>query len=301
MTAPHSQSDRRAANFEEVGGGDIGGSWVFANSELCFVEVAGTQIAYRHWDRAAQGASSLLFLHGARAHSHWWDHIVPYFWDDYRVAVVDFSGMGDSGWRDRYTMRGFADEVLAVIQAANLGRVTIVAHSFGGTPGSLAGHIAPDQVSRLIVIDSRMLMSGVPEPVSSELIVLAASKRGYATLDHLLSRYRLMPSAGHVQAEILRHVAVNSAKREYGEWTWKFDPKFNPMMVDDPCRLIAPPQVHVDFIVGEKSAVVSPEMADRIVSIFPDVTGPIVIPRSDHHVLLEQPLALVSVMRTLLA
>ena len=47
------------------------------------------------------------------------------------------------------------------------------------------------------------------------------------------------------------------------------------------------------FIYGDASAIVSRQHAHDIVSHIPNAHGPIAIPESHHHVLLDQPLSLV--------
>ena len=53
-------------------------------------------------------------------------------------------------------------------------------------------------------------------------------------------------------------------------------------------------------VYGDESAIVSHELAHEIVKRIPDCRGPIAIPQSHHHVLLDQPLSLVSALRALL-
>ena len=100
-----------------------------------FVMVAGCRIHYLHWARepARQGKRGLLFVHGGGAHSYWWSYIAPYFTRDFRVAAIDLSGMGDSAWRAHYNSELRAEEIRAVIAAAQLGeRPFVIGHSFGG-------------------------------------------------------------------------------------------------------------------------------------------------------------------------
>ena len=100
-----------------------------------FVTVAGCRIHYLHWTRAPArpGERGLLFVHGGGAHSHWWSYIAPYFIRDFRVAAIDLSGMGDSAWRADYNSELRAEEIRAVIAAAQLGeRPFVIGHSFGG-------------------------------------------------------------------------------------------------------------------------------------------------------------------------
>ncbi|ARR54992.1 alpha/beta hydrolase [Rhizorhabdus wittichii DC-6] len=277
------------------------GGWQFVDAPARSVMVDGVPISYRLWDDAPAGAPTLLFLHGFRAHSRWWDHIVPFFRDGYRVATMDFSGLGDSGWRDRYTMRGFAREILAVIADAGLAPVTVVAHSFGGSPAAFASMIDPGAIRHAVIIDTRMILAGVPDPQPIELQAFNASKRIYKDMDEVRGRYRLIPSSGAVDAGILDHIVRHSAREDRGGWTWKFDPSFDPQLTDDPDRLVPPGvAMPIDYIYGDRSGVITPELAELIVSLLPNCRAPIVIPHSDHHVLLEQPVALVAVVRALL-
>ena len=82
-----------------------------------FVTVAGCRIHYLVWARepGRPGERGLLFVHGGGAHSHWWSYIAPYFTRDFRVAAIDLSGMGDSGWRAHYNSQLRAEEIRAVI------------------------------------------------------------------------------------------------------------------------------------------------------------------------------------------
>ena len=85
--------------------------------------VAGCRIHYLRWARepARPGERGLLFVHGGGAHSHWWSNIAPYFTRDFRVAAIDLSGMGDSGWRTHYNSELRAEEIRTVMAAAQLG------------------------------------------------------------------------------------------------------------------------------------------------------------------------------------
>src|SRR5438105_3783855 len=77
-----------------------------------FIEVAGCRIHYLRWGQT--GKPGLLFIHGGFAHAHWWDFIAPLFAEDYCVAAIDLGGMGDSGYRPKYSGELFAKEVMEV-------------------------------------------------------------------------------------------------------------------------------------------------------------------------------------------
>ncbi|MNR52287.1 hypothetical protein D3C85_1721000 [compost metagenome] len=57
----------------------------------------------------------------------------------------------------------------------------------------------------------------------------------------------------------------------------------------------------VDFVFGEHSAIVSRAMAERIVADLPKGRGPFGMPGAHHHMMIDQPLALIALLRGLLA
>jgi pimeloyl-ACP methyl ester carboxylesterase len=57
----------------------------------------------------------------------------------------------------------------------------------------------------------------------------------------------------------------------------------------------------VDIVRGEHSVILGAERAARIAALLPNGRGPITMPEAHHHLMLDQPLALVSVLRALLA
>src|SRR5690606_13264894 len=93
----------------------------------------GVRIHYVCWNEHERDKPALLFVHGYRAHTHVWDFIAPFFTNQFRVVALDLSGMGDSDWRENYDYSIFKDDMLAVIDAAQLAPVTLVGHSFGGS------------------------------------------------------------------------------------------------------------------------------------------------------------------------
>ena len=76
--------------------------------ESKYVNVEGANIHYLRWgDRTRPG---LLLVHGNAAHAYWWSFIAPFLARDYNVAAMDLSGMGDSDWRQSYSMDMFVKE-----------------------------------------------------------------------------------------------------------------------------------------------------------------------------------------------
>ncbi len=101
-----------------------------------------------------RGNPGIALVHGSNAHLEWWRFVAPFLADQFRVVALDLSGNGDSGWRERYTGRAFADEVWAVCEAAELGpRPFVVGHSFGGFVVLETGHLYGSRLGGIILAD----------------------------------------------------------------------------------------------------------------------------------------------------
>lgn len=84
-------------------------------------------------------------------------------------------------------------------------------------------------------------------------------------------------------------------------WRWKFDPAlpFAPGLMDG-ATVLSGIKVPIDCIYGELSTVVDARRATRIAAALPQGRNPVGIPDAYHHVMLDQPLALVAALRALL-
>jgi len=269
-------------------------------AESRFVQVDGVGIHYLIWNAQDQHKPGLLFAHGFRAHARWWSFIAPFFVSRFRVAAFDFAGMGDSGHRPHYDSDSFTRDIVGVIQDASLGPVTLVGHSFGG--GRVVRTCAefPELVQRAVVIDSMINVPGLArrDPPPLEL----RAKKAYPTLDAALARFRLVPdpncAAPYILDYIGRHSLDNHARGGEQGWSWKFDANFVPRENEpDGSVLLQRIDMPMTYMYGELSVVVSRARAHAIVSHMRNGHGPIAIPQSHHHVMLDQPLALVAALR----
>jgi pimeloyl-ACP methyl ester carboxylesterase len=251
-----------------------------------------------------RGKPGLLFLHGDSAHADWWTYIAPFFAADWRCAAISWSGMGSSGRRDDYTFDSWANETIAAIDAADLDTgsgVVLVAHSLGGYPALLAS-ARSDRIAGIITIDSaiipRALMEGVPQP-------RPRPHRIYATQKEALSRFRFMPDTIGDQHYAVDHIARRSLERVDGGWSWRFDPEIwrdmegrNASNLSD---LPAAARCALAAILGERSGLIRTEIASHMRSVYPAGTPFITIPEAGHHIMADQPLALVAAVRACLA
>lgn len=267
-------------------------------SESNYVDANGAVLHYLSWNAHETHKPGLLFAHGFRAHARWWSFIAPFFIERFRVVAMDFSGMGDSSGRDEYTDENYSRDLLAVVEHAHFGRPSIVGHSFGG--GRVLHMCAhhPERVERAIIVDSFVqLNDGEPKIRPSEL----RRKKIYPTYEAARARFRLVPAQNRAPSYIVNHVAEHSIKRVDDGWSWKFDDTRSRLRVQrNLSSMLASIRTPMAYVYGDDSAVVSHELAHEIVRNIPNCRGPIAIPESHHHILLDQPLSLVAALRALL-
>jgi pimeloyl-ACP methyl ester carboxylesterase len=262
------------------------------------VEVRGTPIHYLSWNPADLHKPGLLFVHGFRAHARWWSFIAPFFLSRFRVAAMDFAGMGDSGARALYTPLGFAEDILAVVEDARFDRTTLIGHSFGGGRVLRACAENPRHITRAVVIDSDIPLEEAGRPGHA---FEPRPKKIYATLDAARARFRLVPAGNRAAPYILDFIARHSLKQVDGGWTWKFDERFRSGPEDlKGADVLSRIELPVTYVYGDASAIVSRSQAHDIVAHLRNGHGPIAIPQSHHHVMLDQPLSLVAALRGIL-
>jgi 3-oxoadipate enol-lactonase len=109
------------------------------------------RLAYRESGDAA--APALVLLHGLGEDSTGWDEVAAAFAGQFRVLAVDLRGHGRSDWPGTYSLALMRDDVIGLLDALRLDRVTLMGHSMGGAVAFLVAQAQPDRVARLIVED----------------------------------------------------------------------------------------------------------------------------------------------------
>lgn len=104
-----------------------------------------------------KGTRTLMFAHGYGCDQTMWRHVVPEFQDDYKLVLFDYVGAGGSDLsafdRTHYsTLRGYAQDVLEIIEEVQLGKVTFVGHSVSSMIGALAAIEKPEYFENLVMI-----------------------------------------------------------------------------------------------------------------------------------------------------
>jgi pimeloyl-ACP methyl ester carboxylesterase len=297
--------------------------WALAQEpERQLVRVDGADIELLAWGEV--GKPGLIFVHGNSAHADWWSFIAPFLADQYRVASISLSGMGDSDWRETYTFEGFASEIWECAKAAGLYEAPVkpiyIGHSFGGSQVFYSAGMHPERMRAAVLVDTGF--GGPPTKEQEEQWAREAGRnpmhrgpphrtqpnRVYATVEEALTRFRFMPPQvpGNLYvADFIARRSMRPAPLPDGSgegWTWKFDPFLWSKLDRTPMQGVAGAcKVPMAQIVGDRSAIMQRREMGRQADFIPSDVPQIVIPDSEHHIMVDQPLALVAAIRALLA
>ena len=263
------------------------------------LEVEGTVVQYRAWGKA--GDPVAVLIHGGAAHAGWWDHIGPHLTDDHRIVSVDLSGHGDSGRRDKYSLELWAAEVVAIAMAESVDGVppVLFGHSMGGFVALTAARDYGTQLRAVAAIDSpvkqispeaRAWMAGNAEKLNLSV---------YPERETILSRFRTLPLDDSNIGYIHRYIAEGSIKEVEGGWTWKFDPGLFLSTRMEP-EALANAVCDVALVRGERG-MATKDITETTRARLGRNVPVILIPDSGHHIMLDQPIAMIAVLQTLLS
>jgi pimeloyl-ACP methyl ester carboxylesterase len=278
--------------------------------ECTWPVVQGARIETLAW--GARGAPGLLLLHGKMAHARWWSFVAPWLANTHRVVALSFSGMGGSDWRDAYSAATMADEAMAAADAAGLfaagQRPLVVGHSFGGFVSLLCAQQHGTRLAGVFTLDMPLMSREQRQARSRPGLRQAIAQRPtrlYPSLTAALARFRFAPEQPCDNLYIADHIARTSLKQVASHdggaaWTWRFDPKVAPVGPGDAAQALREAQCPLAIGWGSDSALVTPEVAQYVCSLAGPGVPRIEIPGARHHVMVDQPLALVSALRALL-
>ncbi len=265
--------------------------------ESHYTEIDDIDLHYLSWNEA--NGPGLLFIHGHNAHAHWWDFIAPAFCDQYHPIAMDMSGMGDSDHRESYSADQYADEIVAVADAAGLGADTlVVAHSFGGIMAMRACAKYPDRFGGLVLIDSG---AKHPDDQKTREPERWTKPKVYPDFDVARSRFRLQPPQSCGNDYLVQHIARHSLDSIDEGWVWKFDEELNARMDwdMDPAADAASIQIPTALIYGANSESFSSKSADHMKSLAPSLEV-VEVADAQHHLFLDQPENFKQILREIL-
>lgn len=257
----------------------------------------------------ARPAGPLAFVHGGGAHAHWWTHAAATFAAEYRVLAIDLSGHGDSSHRaapgdgDAYGLEQWTDEVVAVAGAGGItARRLVVGHSMGWvvTIATAARH--GEHISGAIICDSPVTEPD-PEIGSRPQAGLRPTPHLRLGAGRAAGEFCTVPAQEHYLDYVIDHVGRRSLKPADGGWQWKFDrmiEQFSGACGASPGPTC--PACGAGWPCCVRSAASSPPTsAGSCTRPWAGATPVIEVPLAGHHPMLDEPLLLLTAIRTLLA
>ena len=256
------------------------------------------EISYSKWVSKNDSTNLLILIHGTGAHKKWWDPIAPQFLNETNVIAVDLPGMGDSDFRNNYSIKDFGKCIFSIIDkekiAMNIENIYIVGHSLGGQVAAYVASENKNLVTSLIMIDT-FIRPPDYDPSQHEGGPLRKIKH-YPDKITILERFRLMPEQTCHNTWFLRYIAEYSVKETKDGWRWKFD----DLMFNSLERLFGYKfsfNCPTLFIYGAESLLMSGNILPNIKNMYSDVMDFKKVNEAAHHVPLDKPLEIIDIIK----
>lgn len=274
------------------------------------VPVDGALVHWIAW--GSRRDPTLVLVHGGAAHARWWTAVAPSLARTHRVVAVDLSGHGDSGWREAYDGEQWAEEILAAAaDGGGAGRPLVVGHSMGGFITIVLAARHGSSLAGAVLLDTPLRR---PDPESEEGRGgrMFRAPKTYPDLDTAVQHFQLVPPQPCENTWLLDHIAQHSLRRTADGWTWKFDPRVFTGRTGptDPSQFgdrLARAGCRMAIVNGEDSAIVDADVRAHMAELLAGAPAaeagvPVLdVPFAYHHLLLDQPLALVTALRGVIA
>jgi pimeloyl-ACP methyl ester carboxylesterase len=128
--------------------------------------------------------------------------------------------------------------------------------------------------------------------------------RTYTDPDEALRRFRTVPPQEHYLDYVMDHVGRRSLKPVDDGWQWKFDRRIFEQFAGSMRGVALPylPRVVCRLaLLRSENGLVTPDIGLSMYEQLGRVAPVIEIPEAGHHAMLDQPLILLTALRTLLA
>ena len=114
------------------------------------IDIQGRQLAYR--TAGDDGGEPVVLIHAFASQSSSWAEVAGALARrGFRVIVPDLRGHGRSAWADTYALEDFERDLIDLLDALKLRRVSLVGHSLGGHLALRLAMRLPERIDRIVV------------------------------------------------------------------------------------------------------------------------------------------------------
>ena len=252
------------------------------NSNVSQQASVGTAI--RTW---GEGVKDICLVHGFLAHSYWWHWMATAGPWQNRLIAPDLSGMGQSQWRDAYSLLAHAHELATHIDRS----MWLIGHSYGGMVCYLMAVLYPEKVKGLVLIDSPL--KAWMEKQEHASVKPSLRPRVYHSLEEMRQSFVLFPAQPFPSEDIKHELFEHSYRQDCEGYHWLFDPILMKHLrsFEGVSELRQYCEVPICYMAGEYSSLSSAVDRVGLMQWAPMCTF-VTIPRAHHAVLLDQPVRL---------
>jgi pimeloyl-ACP methyl ester carboxylesterase len=204
-------------------------------------------LALHYLDWGNESAPTLILIHGSNDHARSWDWTARALKDSFHVVAVDLRGHGDSQWSPdgAYLVAYHVIDLVELVESLKTHeKVTIVAHSLGGTIASRYAAMYPERVHKLVLVDgfgpppasyAKWLEYGTVRRTREGIEQRRQSKtkaaRRLATIDEAAAR--MSAANPHLSQAQVQHLAAHGVRQHPNGYGWKFDPRASQFTAED--------------------------------------------------------------------
>lgn len=173
----------------------------------------GVKLNYVHGGPA--DGPAVIMLHGLSDSAFSFSRVLPLMPAHFRVVAVDQRGHGNS---DRpafgYSVDAFASDLLALMDALQIDRATVVGHSMGSFVARRAAEKAPNRIARLVLIGAALsARNGAVQEVAA-----AAASMTDPVDEGFIREFQASTIAQPVPAPFFERIVAESKKLPVRVW-----------------------------------------------------------------------------------
>jgi len=264
---------------------------------MAFATAAGATI---HYTVEGGGSDTVLLLMGLGGHaSEWGSVFIADLASDHRVVRMDNRGIAQSqtAWTS-WTLEDMANDARAVLDALGLGRAHVIGTSMGGMVAQLLAAKHPERVGRLVLMATSFGGSEMVQPEQRAIDALAPPP-GLTVAEQRRKGLRSLTSDEFADANS-DLIELLVAQRERNPTSaLAFKAQFDALLASDRSQLVADIRSPTLVVHGELDPLVPVQNARMLAARIPGAQLS-VLPRCGHMPHLERPVETAQTIRTFL-